>query len=111
MWQFRNDERPFSKEKFKPKSTFNPRNKDAVIEAYLSCLKERLLDIEILFKRFNDLTKDTRNSMYSSKDDKSTIIKDTDKDLTVIVWDREDYLKEPSKQLEDKEVYLEGVHF
>ena len=25
----------------------------------------------------------------------------------MIVWDREDYLKEASKQLEDKEVYLE----
>ena len=24
------------------KSTFNPRNKDAVIETYLSCLEERL---------------------------------------------------------------------
>ena len=42
--------------------------------------------------------------MYSSKDDKSMIIKDTDKHVAVIVWDREDYLKERSKQLEDKEV-------
>ena len=50
MWHFRNDERRFSKEKFKPESTFNLRNEDAVIETYLSCLTERLLDI-----------KDTRN--------------------------------------------------
>ena len=29
-------------------------------------------------------------------------IKDTDKGAAVIVWDREDYLKEAGKQLEDK---------
>ena len=106
MWHFRNDERPFCKDRFKPKSTFNPRNKDAVIETYLSCLEERLLDIEIPSKRFNNLTKDERNAMYSLKDDKSIIIKGADKGAAVIVWDREDYLKEASK-LEDKEVYLE----
>ena len=45
--------------------------------------------------------------MYTLKDDKSIIIKDADKGATVIVWDREDYLKEARKQLKDKEVYLE----
>ena len=105
MWHFRNDERPFSQERFKPKSTFNPRNKDAVIETYLSCLEERLLDIEIPSKRFNNLAKDERNAMYSLKDDKSIIIKGADKGSAV--WDREDYIKEATKQLEDKEVYME----
>ena len=47
MWHFRYDKRLFSRERFKTKSTFNPRNKDAVIETHLSCLQERLLDIEI----------------------------------------------------------------
>ena len=107
MWHFRNDERPFCKDRFKPKSTFNPRNKDAVIETYLSCLEERLLDIEIPSKRFNNLTKNERNAMYSLKDDKSIIIKGADKGAALIVRDREDYLKEARKQLEDKEVYLE----
>ena len=107
MWHFRNDERPFSQERFKPKSTFNPRNKDAVIETYLSCLEERLLDIEMPSKRFNNLTKDERNAMYSLKDDKSIIIKGADKGSAVIVWDRKDYIKEATKQLEDKEVYME----
>ena len=93
--------------RFKPKSTFNPRNKDAVIETYLSCLGERLIDIEIPSKRFNNLTKDKRNAMYSLKDDKSIIIKGVNKGAAVIVWDREDYIKEESKKLEDKEVYME----
>ena len=107
MWHFRNDERPFCKDRFKPKSTFNPRNKDAVIETYLSCLVERLLDIEIPSNRFNNLTEDQRNAMYRLKDDKSITIKDADKGEAVIVWNREDYLEVACKQLVDKEIYLE----
>ena len=41
--------------------------------------------------------------MYNLKDDKSIIIKGGDKGVAVIVWDREDYIKEAGKQLEDKE--------
>ena len=43
----------------------------------------------------------------SLKDDKSIIIKGADKGAAVIVWDRDDNIKETSKQLEDKEVYME----
>ena len=32
MWHFKNDKKPFLYEKFRPKSTFNPSNKDTVIE-------------------------------------------------------------------------------
>ena len=45
--------------------------------------------------------------MYSLKDDKSIIIKGADKGAAVIVWDGQDQLKETSKQLQDKEAYLE----
>ena len=86
MWLSRNDERPLSQERFKPISAFNPGNKDTVIETYLSCLEERLLDIEIPSKRFNNLTKYERNARYTLKDDKSIITKDVDKISAVIVW-------------------------
>ena len=92
MWHFRNDERSFVTDRFRPKSSFNPRNKDVIIETYLSCLEERLLDIEIPSKRFNNLTKEEREALYSLKDDPSIIINGTDKGSVVVVWDREDYL-------------------
>ena len=106
-WHFRKDEKPFPYEKFRPKSTFNPRNKDTVIETYLSSLEERLLDIDISSKRFNNLTKEERNALYNLRDDPTIIIKGADKGSAVVVWDREDYLKEASKELEDKDVYEE----
>ena len=50
MRHFRNGERPFSCERFKPKSYFNPRNKDDITETYLSCLLERLLVSSFLLR-------------------------------------------------------------
>ena len=105
MWHFRNDERSFAADRFRPKSSFNPRNKDVIIETYLSCLEERLLDIEIPSKRFNNLTKKEREALYSLKGDPSIIIKGAGKSSVVVVWDGEDYLKEAYRQLDDKEVY------
>ena len=65
MWHFRNDELSFAADSFRPRSSFNPRNKDAIIETYLRCLEERLLDVEIPSKRFNNLTKEERETLHS----------------------------------------------
>ena len=65
------------------------------------------MDIEIPSKRYNNLTKDERDALYSLIDDPSTIRKGTDKGSVIVVWDREDYLKEAYKQLYDREVYEE----
>ena len=42
-----NDEKEFEWNKFKPKSTFDPRNKDTAIEIYLNSLEENLMNIKI----------------------------------------------------------------
>ena len=94
MWHFRNNEKPFPYEKFRPKSTFHPRNKDSVIETYLSCLEERLLDFDIFSKRFNNLTREERNALYNLENDPTIIIEGADKGSAVVVWDSEDYFKE-----------------
>ena len=39
------------------------------------------------------------------KDDPSIIIKSANKGFVVVVWDREDSLKEEYRQFDDKEVY------
>ena len=70
-------------------------------------MEERLLDIEIPSKRYNNLTREERDALYSLRDDSTIIIKGADKGSVVVVWDREDYLKEAYIQLEDREVYEE----
>ena len=57
-------------------------------------MEERLLDMEIPSKRFNNLTKEEREALYSLKDNPSIIVKGADRGRVVAVWDREDYLKE-----------------
>ena len=66
---------------------------------------ERLLEIDISSKRFNNLAKEERNELYNLRDDPTIMIKGADKGSEVVFWDREDYLKEASKQLEDQDVY------
>ena len=52
----------FDLDQFKPKSTSNPRNKDGVIEVYMS-LEEKLMKIEILKDKYNNLTSKERQAL------------------------------------------------
>ena len=57
IWHFRNDERSFEcYTKFRPKSTFNPKNNDVIIETYQSSLEEKLFDVDIPKDKFNNLS-------------------------------------------------------
>ena len=92
---FRNDERTFHRnKKFRPKSTFNPKNKDVIIETYLSSLEEKLRDIDIAKDKFNNLSKEERDVFYFLKNGNTIVIKGADRGSRVFVWDREDYLKD-----------------
>ena len=82
---FRNDEKEFDRNKFKPKSTFNPKNKDTAIEIYLSSLEEKLMNIEILQSKYNNLTREERSAIYNLKNDKNVVIKSADKGSAVVV--------------------------
>ena len=106
-WHFRNENKDIHRNMFKPKSEFNPRNKDAAIELYLSSLEEKLMKVEVPKDKFNNLTTSERKALYDLKNDKSIAIKSADKGSAVVMWDREDYIKEAEKQLGDEEVYEE----
>ena len=69
-WFFRDGEKEFNPGKFKPKSTFNLRNKDAAIEIYLSSLEEKLISIEIPKDKYNNLTREERGALFDLKNDK-----------------------------------------
>ena len=61
MWHFQNVERISDcNKKFRPKSTFNPKNKNVVIETYLRFLEEKLLYNDILKDKFKNLRKEER---------------------------------------------------
>ena len=48
--------------------------------------------------------------MRALANDRSIVIKKADKDLCVVLWDRNDYIAEAEKQLKDENIY-EDVNF
>ena len=65
------------------------------------------MKVEVPKDKFSNLTNSERKALYDLKNDKSIVIKSADKGSAVLVWDREDYVKEAEKQLADEEVYEE----
>ena len=58
MWHFQNNEIIFDwRKSFRPKSTFNPKSKNVIIETYLSTLKENLLGIDTPKDKLQNLSK------------------------------------------------------
>ena len=84
----------FNLDKFKPKSTCNPRNKDTAIEIYLSSLQEKLMSTEIPEKKYTNLTCEEWGALFDLKNDKTIVIKGADKGVAGVVWDRGDYIQE-----------------
>ena len=103
-WHFRDDQREFVFNPFKKKSNFKPKDQDAAIEMYLSSLEKHIFDLDTKIK-YHNITKEERRAIDSLRNDPSIIIKEADKGSCVVVWDREDYLKESNSQLGDGNVY------
>ena len=106
-WHFRNEQNTLISDPFVEKSKFNPKG-DSAIEVYLSCLEDKILTMADSFNpTFNNLTREERAALLKLRDDSSLVIKEADKGSAVVVWDREDYIKEANSQLNDSEVYEE----
>ena len=105
--KLKNEENVFDLDQVKPKSAFNPSNKDVAIEVYMSSLEEKLMKIEISKDKYNHITNEERQALYDLKDNKNIVIKGADIGSAVVVLDREDYIKEAEKQFGDSDVYEE----
>ena len=53
------------------------------------------------------MKKRERNALYLLCDNPTIIIKESDKVSALVIWDREDYLREANSQLIDKDVCWE----
>ena len=84
---FRNEENGFDLDQFKPKSTFNPRNKDAAIEVYMSSLEGKLMKTEIPKDKYHSLISKKQQALYDLKNDKNIVLKGADKESVVVAWE------------------------
>ena len=108
-WNFRDQpSEDFSdKPAFRPKSNWKPPPGHPGLELFLSQLEKEifngLLDDSISVS--SNMSSEEWEALRGLADDTSIVIKQADKRSCVVVWCREDYIKEANKQLEDKTVY------
>ena len=92
---------------FRKKSTgwIPDRNRELAIEAYVESLERGLLshDFDTAYQR--NLSKDEQTALENLRCYEDIIIKQPDEGSAVVVMDKEAYLKEAMRQLDDKEVY------
>ena len=69
-------------------------------------MEEEILSLDEKIS-YSNLAKGERNALHLLRDDASIIIKEADKGSAVLVWGREDYLREANSELSDKDVYRE----
>ena len=106
-WHFGNEiSKDFSEVPgFSPKFSWNPLQGHPNLEVYFSQVENKLFSIADEPLRYSDLSKDEWIAMRSLADDRSIVIKKADKGSCIVVWDRNDCLREAEKQLEDPNVY------
>ena len=92
---------------FKGKSTWNPPKGAPALELFLSQTENDILSIVPGKAPNYNLSKEKYLTICSLQNDKSVVIKPADKGSAVVVWDRNDYLKEAERQLSDEKTYEE----
>ena len=81
--------------------------RDTQLEMYLSELEEEMLKIDGTCQNYHNLTKVEREALQDLMYDKNIVIKHADKGSAIVIWDKQDYLKECQLQLGNKSVYEE----
>ena len=58
---------------------------------------------------YSNLSKEEWDAIRSLADDRNIVIKRADKGSCVVIWDRNDYIKEAEIQLSNKNVYKSAI--
>ena len=106
-WYFRNEPTSSFSEhpSFIPKSSWKPPKGNPSLKLFLSQIKKELFEVCKSNLGYSNFSKEEWHCMSLLANDRSIVIKKADKGSCVVVWDREDYIAEASKQLNDESVY------
>ena len=105
---FRHESENFSEAPvFNPKSKSQPPQGHLCLEVFLSQVENELFELPQADIKYFNLSREEWNAIGSLADDRNIIIKKADKGSFIVIWGRNDYLKEAEKQLSDKKVYQE----
>ena len=74
-------------------------------KVFLSSVEQELSKNIKVPLRYSNLNSEEWGAIRSLADDRSIVIKKADKGSAVVVWDRDDYVKEAQKQVGDGNIY------
>ena len=83
----------------RPKSLWNLPKGHPNLEVFLSEVEKELFTVVDSMLGYSNLSKEEWKAMRTLADDKTIVIKKADRGSCVVVWDRNDYIKEAEKQL------------
>ena len=89
------------------KFTRNPPKGSPALELLLNKTGQNLFSVLLGKAEQFNLTREEYLTMRNLQSDRNVIIKPADKGSAVVIWDRNDCLKEAEKQLSDKSTYFE----
>ena len=90
---------------FRSKSSWKPSTGHRNLEVFLSSVEKKLFEDIGISLRYSNLSTEEWKAIRSLADNRSIVIKKADKGFAVVVWERNDYIKEAEKQLGGKSVY------
>ena len=88
----------------RPKPTWHAPKDDACLNVFLSQLEKELFKIKFSDLRYSNIPTEEWQAVRSLTDDRIIVIKKADIGICVVLWDRNDYLVKPQKQLSDTKV-------
>ena len=92
---------------FRKKSTWCPdRNRDLILETYVHMLERKIFSHDLRIRCQRNMSKEEQEALENLRGYEDIVIKQADKGSAVVVMDREKYVSEAMRQLNDKEVYI-----
>ena len=92
---------------FRPKSSWKPAPGHPGLELFLSQIEKDIFEnlVKDSTPINSNMTKEEWDALKGLADDRSIVIKKADKGSCVVVWCRDDYIKEAENQLKHNTVY------
>lgn len=92
---------------FRKKSSWCPsRNRDLILETYVDMLERKIFSHDLRVPCHRNISRAEQEALETLRGSDDIVIKQADKGSAVVVMDREKYIDEAMRQLNDRDVYI-----
>ena len=92
---------------FRHRSTWcAERNRDLILEAYISMLEKEIFSSNLKAQCHRNISREEQKALENVRNYDDIVIKQADKGSAVVILDRDKYVAEAMRQLNDSEVYI-----